>query len=61
MNNKLRAGDMEGAKVASEKTLDYTNKAVLTGLFLSVILIVLLAMGLLLLLFFAIDAPQGFY
>ncbi len=58
VNHKLRAGDMEGAKIASDKTLRWTNMAVLTGLSVGAVLVIMLAVALLLLIFVGIDAPK---
>ncbi len=51
---------MEGAKIASDKTLRCTNTALLTGLGVGAVMAILLAVALLLLLFFGIDAPKYF-
>ncbi len=62
VNSKLRAGDMEGARKASDKTLFYTNTAVLTGLGILIAISLLFIAILLVLIFMGIDvASRGFH
>ena len=61
VNSKLKTGDIEGAKEASDKALYYSNASVITGLVMFGLVALVFISIFLLLIFVAIDAAHGFH